>query len=152
MAYARINDFLVRLRSEAQIQQAMKPVTTAAGLAAVAEAAGFELSPASLVKDFAQRLLDADDDQTVRLFDNCGWDHGEIAWVLKSGDTPEGDVVGGTMKSVVKNMAELPDADRNAIAAYIKALPGRASPPKPARMSASVSRIPSAAALACASE
>jgi len=61
------------------------------------------------------------------------WSAKDIAWMLKSGDTPEGDVVGGTMKSVVKNMAELPDADRNAIAAYIKALPGRASPPKPAK-------------------
>ena len=59
------------------------------------------------------------------------WSAKDIAWMLKSGDTPEGDVVGGSMKSVVKNMAELPDADRNAVAAYIKALPGRASPPKP---------------------
>ena len=61
------------------------------------------------------------------------WSAKDIAWMLKSGDTPEGDVVGGSMKSVVKNMAELPDADRNAIAAYIKALPERASPPKPAK-------------------
>lgn len=61
------------------------------------------------------------------------WSAKDIAWMLKSGDTPEGDVVGGSMKSVVKNMAELPDADRTAIAAYIKALPGRASPPKPAK-------------------
>lgn len=61
------------------------------------------------------------------------WSAKDIAWMLKSGDTPEGDVVGGSMKSVVKNMAELPDTDRTAIAAYIKALPGRASPPKPAK-------------------
>ena len=61
------------------------------------------------------------------------WSTKDIAWMLKSGDTPDGDVVGGSMKSVVKNMAELPEADRNAIAAYIKALPGRASPPKPAK-------------------
>ena len=61
------------------------------------------------------------------------WSAKDIAWMLKSGDTPEGDVVGGSMKSVVKNMAELPDADRNAIAAYIKALPGRGSPPKPVK-------------------
>jgi hypothetical protein len=47
------------------------------------------------------------------------WSAKDIAWMLKSGDTPEGDVVGGSMKSVVKNMAELPDADRNAIATYI---------------------------------
>ncbi|MCX5967323.1 MAG: hypothetical protein NTV57_06710 [Cyanobacteria bacterium] len=85
---ARINDFLLRLRSEAELNQAMKPVTTAAGVAAVAEAAGFALSPATLVKDFAQRLLEADDEQAVILFDNCGWDHGEIAWVLKTWDRP----------------------------------------------------------------
>jgi hypothetical protein len=37
------------------------------------------------------------------------------------------------MKPVVRNMAELPDADRDAIALYIKSLPGRDSPPKPAK-------------------
>lgn len=79
-----INAFLLRLRSEAELQQAMKPVTTASGVAAVAAVAGLELSPAALVKDFAQRLLAADDELAVRLFDNCGWDHGEIAWVLKT--------------------------------------------------------------------
>ena len=83
---ARINEFLLRLRSEAELQQAMKPVTTAAGVAAVAVTAGFELSPAELVKNFAQRLLDADDARAVLLFDNCGWDHGELAWVLKTWD------------------------------------------------------------------
>ena len=82
----RIDAFLLRLRSEAELQQAMKPVTTAAGVAAVAVTAGFELSPAELVKNFAQRLLDADDARAVLLFDNCGWDHGELAWVLKTWD------------------------------------------------------------------
>jgi hypothetical protein len=24
----------------------------------------------------------------VVLFDNCGWDHGEIAWLLKTWDRP----------------------------------------------------------------
>ena len=61
------------------------------------------------------------------------WSVKDIAWMLKSGDTPDGDVVGGSMKSVVKNMAQLPDADRNAIAAYIKTLPARSSPPKPSK-------------------
>jgi mono/diheme cytochrome c family protein len=61
------------------------------------------------------------------------WSTKDIAWMLKSGDTPDGDVVGGSMKSVVKNMAQLPDADRNAIAAYIKTLPARPSPPKPSK-------------------
>jgi mono/diheme cytochrome c family protein len=61
------------------------------------------------------------------------WSAKDIAWMLKSGDTPEGDVVGGSMKSVVKNMAELPDADREAIALYIKSLPARQSMTKPAK-------------------
>ena len=86
--HANVNEFLLRLRSEAELQQAMKPVTTAAGVAAVAAVAGFELSSAALVKDFAQRLLAADDELAVRLFDNCGWDHGEIAWVLKTWEQP----------------------------------------------------------------
>jgi hypothetical protein len=63
----------------------------------------------------------------------AGWSAKDIAWMLKSGDTPDGDVVGGSMKSVVKNMAELPDADRDAIAAYVKALPARASAPRPVK-------------------
>ena len=87
--HANVNEFLLRLRSEAELQQAMKPVTTAAGVAAVAAVAGFELSSAALVKDFAQRLLAADDELAVRLFDNCGWDHGEIAWVLKTWEQQE---------------------------------------------------------------
>ncbi len=63
----------------------------------------------------------------------AAWSAKDIAWMLKSGDTPDGDVVGGSMKSVVKNMAQLPDADRDAIAAYVKALPARASAPKPTK-------------------
>ncbi|MFZ0409510.1 MAG: Nif11 family protein [Cyanobium sp.] len=85
-SHDRINTFLLRLRSEAELQQAMKPVTTAAGVATVAAGAGFDLSPAELVKDFAQRLLEAGDERAVLLFDNCGWDHGELAWVLKTWD------------------------------------------------------------------
>ena len=62
------------------------------------------------------------------------WSAKDIAWMLKSGDTPEGDVVGSSMKSVVKNMAELSDDDREAIAVYIKSLPARVSPPKPQKL------------------
>jgi mono/diheme cytochrome c family protein len=59
------------------------------------------------------------------------WSVNDIAWMLKTGDTPDGDVVSGSMKSVVRNMAELPDADRIAIAIYIKSLVARDSPQKP---------------------
>lgn len=52
-----------------------------------------------------------------------GWSAADIAEYLKSGFTPDYDVAGGSMAEVVKNTAALPDADRAAIAAYLKALP-----------------------------
>lgn len=52
------------------------------------------------------------------------WSETDIAALLESGFTPEFDSVGGSMASVVRNMAELPREDRDAIAAYLKAIPG----------------------------
>lgn len=52
-----------------------------------------------------------------------GWSEGDIATLLESGFTPDFDSVGGKMASVVRNMAELPASDREAIAAYLKAIP-----------------------------
>lgn len=57
----------------------------------------------------------------------------DIAYLLKTGDTPDGDSVGGSMTAVVRNMAKISESDRNAIAEFIKDLPPRASPPKPAK-------------------
>ncbi len=51
------------------------------------------------------------------------WSAADIAEYLKTGFTPDYDSVGGSMVEVQANMAELPDADRAAIAAYLKALP-----------------------------
>ena len=51
------------------------------------------------------------------------WSAGEIAEYLKSGFTPEFDTAGGEMAEVVRNTAQLTDADRAAIAAYLKAVP-----------------------------
>lgn len=59
------------------------------------------------------------------------WSVKDISYTLKTGDTPDGDSVGGAMNQVVKNMAELSDEDRDAIATYVKSLPGREGPPKP---------------------
>jgi mono/diheme cytochrome c family protein len=53
------------------------------------------------------------------------WSAGDIAYLLKSGLTPDADSVGSTMAEVVRNTAKLSDADRAAIAAYIKSLPPR---------------------------
>ncbi|MCC0026321.1 MAG: cytochrome c [Zhengella sp.] len=52
------------------------------------------------------------------------WSQKDIAYYLESGFTPDFDSVGGTMVAVQENMAKLPASDREAIAAYLKALPG----------------------------
>ena len=54
---------------------------------------------------------------------NLAWSEAEIVEYLTSGFTPEFDSVGGHMAQVVDNMARLPDSDRAAVAAYLKALP-----------------------------
>lgn len=54
-----------------------------------------------------------------------GWSAGDIASYLETGFTPEFDSVGGSMVAVQKNMALLPKEDRDAIAAYLKAIPAR---------------------------
>jgi mono/diheme cytochrome c family protein len=51
------------------------------------------------------------------------WSKRDIAYYLKSGFTPEFDTVGGTMVEVQENLSRLPDADRDAIAAYLRAIP-----------------------------
>jgi mono/diheme cytochrome c family protein len=51
------------------------------------------------------------------------WKIDDIADVLKSGMTPDGDSVGGGMTDVVDGTGKLTDADRHAIAVYIQSLP-----------------------------
>ena len=51
------------------------------------------------------------------------WSASEIADYLETGFTPEFDSAGGAMVEVQKNMAKLPQEDRDAIAAYLKAIP-----------------------------
>ncbi len=61
------------------------------------------------------------------------WSVADIADVLDTGMTPEGDSVGGSMVDVVRNTAQLSKADRDAMAVYIKSLPaieGRAAKKK----------------------
>lgn len=53
------------------------------------------------------------------------WSESDIVSYLESGFTPEFDSVGGSMVEVQKNLAKLPAADREAIAAYLKAVPAR---------------------------
>jgi mono/diheme cytochrome c family protein len=51
------------------------------------------------------------------------WSNADIVEYLTSGFTPEFDSAGGHMALVVQNTAKLPDADRAAIAAYLKRVP-----------------------------
>jgi mono/diheme cytochrome c family protein len=59
------------------------------------------------------------------------WNEKDIAYMLESGQTPDGDSVGGSMVAVIKNISQLNEADRAAIANYIKSLPPVDGPPKP---------------------
>jgi mono/diheme cytochrome c family protein len=56
------------------------------------------------------------------------WETRDIAELLKSGFTPDFDSVGGSMAAVVRNTARLSDADREAMALYLKSLPPVANP------------------------
>jgi mono/diheme cytochrome c family protein len=57
------------------------------------------------------------------------WTRDDIVEALTSGFTPVGDVLGAGMTGVVRNMAQLPQTDREAIAVYLKSLPPSGSPP-----------------------
>lgn len=50
------------------------------------------------------------------------WSARNIAYYLESGFTPDFDTVGGSMVAVQENMAKLESSDREAIAAYLKAI------------------------------
>src|SRR5277367_1122669 len=60
------------------------------------------------------------------------WSSADIVEALTSGFTPVGDVLGAGMTAVVRNLAELPESDRQAIAVYLKSLPPL-GPPAPAK-------------------
>ncbi len=52
------------------------------------------------------------------------WSQADLVEYFTSGFTPEYDSAGGEMAEVVRNLAQLPESDREAIAVYLKALPG----------------------------
>jgi len=51
------------------------------------------------------------------------WSEEEIVNLLKDGQTPNFDFVGGAMAEIVRNTSRLDNADRHAIAVYLRALP-----------------------------
>lgn len=50
------------------------------------------------------------------------WSEADIVAYFTSGFTPDYDTAGGSMAEVVQNLAQLPEADRAALAAYLKRL------------------------------
>lgn len=55
----------------------------------------------------------------------------DLLKMLTTGETPDGDTVGGEMGKVVANTGKLGDADRAAIATYVKSLPPVEGPKPP---------------------
>lgn len=53
------------------------------------------------------------------------WSEADIVSYLETGFTPDYDSVGGSMVAVQHNIAKLPATDREAIAAYLKAVPAK---------------------------
>lgn len=56
------------------------------------------------------------------------WSEADLSNLLKTGETPRGGRVGSSMADVVSNLSVLTQADRDAIARYIKHLPARPTP------------------------
>ncbi len=62
------------------------------------------------------------------------WSIAEIEHLLKTGMTPESDFIGSGMRAVVQGTSKLSDADRHAMAVYLKSIPPirvEVAPPKP---------------------
>jgi mono/diheme cytochrome c family protein len=59
------------------------------------------------------------------------WSEKDIAYFLETGQTPDGDSIGGSMGRVIKNTSQLSADDRTAVAVYLKSLPAVEGPPRP---------------------
>jgi mono/diheme cytochrome c family protein len=57
--------------------------------------------------------------------------HEQVVKLLETGETPDGDTVGGEMAKVTANTGQLTAEDRTAIATYIKSLPPVEGPKRP---------------------
>lgn len=61
------------------------------------------------------------------------WSEDDIVYLLESGNTPDGDTVGGSMGPVIRNTEQLSPQDRKAMAVYLKSLAPVEGPPRPAK-------------------
>jgi mono/diheme cytochrome c family protein len=59
------------------------------------------------------------------------WSEDDIAYLLESGNLPDGDSVGGAMTPVIRNTSRLSEEDRMAMAVYLKSLAPVEGPPRP---------------------
>ncbi len=56
------------------------------------------------------------------------WSESDVADALSTGFTPSGDTLGGPMAAVVRNLSQTPEADRAAIAHYLKSYRAASNP------------------------
>src|ERR1700726_2519416 len=61
------------------------------------------------------------------------WNDNDIAYFLETGDMPDGDSAGGSMRRVIRNTSQLSPEDRAAMAQYLVSLPPVDGPPRPPR-------------------
>jgi mono/diheme cytochrome c family protein len=64
------------------------------------------------------------------------WSEKDIGYFLETGQTPDGDTIGGSMARVIRNTSQLSPEDRSAMAAYLKSLPPVEGPPRPKKLPA----------------
>lgn len=85
--FIRPNDdlacFLNQLSEDKELQEKLRPITTAEGVVSVASLMGYYFSAPELIRHFAETLVHADDPQAVILFDALGWHFGSLLWALK---------------------------------------------------------------------
>lgn len=78
-----VDQFIERIKVDEDLQDKLKRTLKAEELAVLAAEAGFHFTAAELVKSFAQLLLESDDTKAVALFDDLGWDAGELLWSIR---------------------------------------------------------------------
>jgi mono/diheme cytochrome c family protein len=59
------------------------------------------------------------------------WSEKDFEYLLETGNTPDGDSVGGAMAPVIRNTSQLRPEDRAAMATYLKSLPPVEGPKPP---------------------
>ena len=59
------------------------------------------------------------------------WSENDIAYFLETGEMPDGDKAGGSMRRVIRNTSQLSPEDREAMAEYLKSLPPVQGPAPP---------------------